>query len=397
MPTEKTPIYSTRHPLPDLIRASALIGIALINAAAFAWPLQQGFSAAPMTGLDKVLNFVITALFMTKAYALFSIMFGAGLAFQIASARQRNKSPANRHFRRMFGLFVLGYIHLVFFFLGDILTLYALMGCLLYAFRSANPAILSAVGIGLLAIQVLIYLLSAQLMLQAESASLSPNSATVLDSIKLDIDAAIAVFSSASFIDTAHYRASQSTALIFGNAIGQGAGILGYFLLGLAIAKKGLINAPEAHFWQRCRQHAFPIGLTGSFFAAYICVNSPSLMSFHGFLGVSLLTLFAPFLALGYAGWIAKYASSPDTKLKQFIARAGSATLSAYLLQSIVFAYIFSAYGLDLYAKLGSALTFTIGIITGLATLALVSLWRKHKTRGPAEILLRRWTYLGPN
>lgn len=397
MPIEKTSNYSTRPPLPDLIRACALLGIALINAAAFAWPLQQGFSVAPMTGLDKALNFVITALFMTKAYALFSLMFGAGLAFQIASAKQQNKSPANRHFRRMFGLFILGYIHLVFFFLGDILTLYALMGCLLYAFRSAHPSTLFTAGVGLLALQVLIYLLSAQLLLQAESAPPSPNRATALESIQLNIDAATAVFSSANFMDAAHYRASQSTALVLGNAAGQGAGILGYFLLGLAIAKKGLINSPEAPFWHRCRQQAFPIGLTGSLFAAYICTKAPSLMSSSGFLGVSLLTLFAPFLALGYAGWLAKYASSPATKLKRFITRAGSATLSAYLLQSIVFACIFNNYGLGLYAKLGPALTFVIGILTGLITLALVSLWRKHKTRGPAETLLRRWTYLGPN
>jgi len=170
---------------------------------------------------------------------------------------------------------------------------------------------------------------------------------------------------------------------------------LGYFLLGLALAKTGTINAPEARFWHRCRWQAFPVGLIGSFLAAGLYIATPNLMSSKGYLGVSMLTLFAPLLAFGYAGWIARYAAGPATKLKRFLARAGTATLTAYLLQSVILSYIFSAYGLGLYAKLGPAQAIAIGLATGGCTLIITSLWQKSFARGPTEVLLRRWTYLG--
>ena len=139
--------FSQRQPLPDLIRAWALMGIVVVNVGLFAWPGEQGYTAVSTTVLDDTVNLLMTALFMTKSYALFSLMFGVGLAFQIISAKQRGKSPANRHFRRMFGLFVLGWLHFVFFFIGDILVVYSLLGCLLYAFRSVKPRTLIKTGI----------------------------------------------------------------------------------------------------------------------------------------------------------------------------------------------------------------------------------------------------------
>ena len=156
--------FSQRQPLPDLIRSWALIGIVVVNVGLFAWPAEQGYTAAPATAIDNGVNFVMTALFMTKSYALFSMMFGVGLAFQIVSAKQKGKSPVGRHFRRMFGLFVLGCLHLAFFFIGDILITYALLGCLLYAFRTVNPRTLIKTGLWLLLAQVVIFLLFAGLL-----------------------------------------------------------------------------------------------------------------------------------------------------------------------------------------------------------------------------------------
>lgn len=387
--------FLTRQQLPDLIRAWALIGIVAINVGAFAWPLEQSYSTAAITTLDKTVLWLTTALFQTKAYALFSMMFGVGLAFQVISAKQHGKSPAKRHFRRMFGLFALGFVHFVFFFVGDILTVYAVIGCLLYAFRTAKPKTLITVGLSLLAAQVALFFLFSGLMYFAESIEPAPGQPDFNEETQRSIALATAIFSSGSFMEAANYRLAQSPFYIIGGIFSQGASILGYFLLGLALAKKGLINTPEAPFWRKCRHYAFPIGLIGSLCTAYIYVDAPDLMTARSILCISFLTLFAPFLAIGYAGWIAKYATAANTQLKTFLARAGTATLSAYLLQSILLSYIFSAYGLGLFAKLGPAKAIAIGLTIGLITLIGVSLWRKILARGPFEMALRSWTYLG--
>ena len=387
--------FSQRQPLPDLIRAWALMGIVVINVGAFSRPMEQGYSAAITSRLDELVNLAITALFMAKSYALFSLMFGMGLAFQIISAKQKGKSPATRHFRRMFGLFVLGYLHLAFFFVGDILMVYAALGCLLYAFRTLKPRTLIKTGIILIIVQVLLMFLFAGMMALIATVPPAPDQPDIFADLQESIANDALIFGSQTFMQVTQHRMSMFLEVFFGGIFIQGWSVLGFFLIGLALAKLGLINTPSDPFWKKCRMQAFPIGLIGSFGAAYVYTQADNLVDSDTFLGLALLTAFSPFLAFGYAGWIAKYAAGPASNLKRFLARGGSATLSAYLLQSIILSVLFAGYGSGLYAKLGVADTVAIGAGTGLLTLIFVSVWRSSFARGPFEVLLRGWTYLG--
>ena len=399
MTDAQIPDFSARQPLPDLIRALALMGIVLVNIASFSWPLEQGYKGYESTALDHLADTGVTMIFMAKSYALFSLMFGVGLAFQIVSAKRQGKSPAKRHFRRMTGLFVLGLLHAAFFFLGDILILYAIIGSLLYAFRTAKPKTLTVTGISMLMGQVAIFLLLAALLFFMESIPPPTDGQSVSLDMKANlqtaIDTALAAFGQGGFLEATQYRASRIPANVIGGALIQGIGILGYFLLGLATVKSGLINAPSAAFWHKCRWQALPIGLLGSAFAAHMFTSAETMLSGQSILGTALLTLFAPFSAFGYAGWIAKYAAGPESPLKTFIARAGTASLTAYLMQSVILSFVFSAYGLGLYARLGAFHAIIIAFATGVFTLVFASLWRKAFERGPMETLLRQWTYFG--
>ena len=71
-----------RHIFPDLARAWALIGIALVNVGLFAWPgMKGGYAAGGLeTGVDQAAFFGVNALFTMKSYTLFSFMFGVGFA-----------------------------------------------------------------------------------------------------------------------------------------------------------------------------------------------------------------------------------------------------------------------------------------------------------------------------
>lgn len=395
MPDTQQLDFSKRQPLPDLIRSWALIGIVVVNVGLFAWPPEQGYTAAPSTVLDDSINLVITALFMTKSYALFSLMFGVGLAFQIISAKQKGKSPSRRHFRRMFGLFVLGWLHLIFFFIGDILITYAILGSLLYAFRTATPRTLIKTGIGLILAQVAILLLFSGLLLLVTIVPPPPDQPDVLAEMTENIDRDITIFGDGGFMEVARHRLSMGGELLLNGTLIQGWSVFGYFLIGLALAKLGLINDPNDPFWKRCRLQAFPIGLAGSFVASYLFISSDSMIDALLFFGLALLTLFAPALAFGYAGWIAKFAAGPAGPVKAFIARAGGATLTAYLLQSVILSFVFTGYGLDLYAVQGPAEAIGIAFGVGVFTLVFVSLWRAVFPRGPVEMILRGWTYMG--
>ena len=85
--------------------------------------------------LDYVLR-VLDFLFVDgKFYSVFSILFGIGFAVQYQRMKKDDRVFVPFFMKRMTGLLLIGGIHLFLLWLGDILTLYALLGFLLISFR----------------------------------------------------------------------------------------------------------------------------------------------------------------------------------------------------------------------------------------------------------------------
>ncbi|MCD7850408.1 MAG: hypothetical protein LUH63_12170 [Parabacteroides sp.] len=63
-------------------------------------------------------------------------MFGTGFSIIIANATRRGADGFRIFYRRMFVLLLIGFLHLMFLWSGDILILYALLGMLLPLFRN---------------------------------------------------------------------------------------------------------------------------------------------------------------------------------------------------------------------------------------------------------------------
>ena len=346
-----------------------------------------------LTPVDHYADGAVYALFMSKSYALFSFMFGAGLGFQMQSAARKGVAFGPRYSRRIIGLLILGSLHFVFFFIGDILITYAILGALLYRFRHTAPKKLMIVGIILIAIQALIYgLITAAIWL---GTTFAPDEMPTTEAMMMEANLEVAAYQAETFWAVAQYRFSQFyiAPLV---ALIQGFSVLGYFLIGLAAVKVGVINNPSAAIWKKLRHYALPIGLAGNIYAAWLMSTAQNgFTDVRFFTSMTIVGIFAPLLAFGYAGLIAAYADGPVTPIKRFLARAGSATLTAYLMQSVILSYIFSGYGLGLYAQLGAATCIAIALATGLFTLLFSSVWRARFSRGPMEYLLRSWTYLG--
>ena len=70
-----------RHIFPDLARAVALIGIAVVNVGTFAYPFMTGYSTEALeASADLSAYFLVISIAMMKSYTLFSFMFGVGFA-----------------------------------------------------------------------------------------------------------------------------------------------------------------------------------------------------------------------------------------------------------------------------------------------------------------------------
>lgn len=391
---------SGREILPDLVRSFALIGIALVNVAVIAYPMMTGYLDGGLrSGADQAAMFGVNALFLMKSYTLFSFMFGVGFAYQIASAQKRGARFGAQYTRRIIGLAVLGLLHVAFLFQGDILVMYAILGCFLYLFRNLKPRTLVKTAVGIYALQaILVGFMAIGVTLGFKYAP--DDMVTMTEEFATAAAHSKEVYGGGTFADTIALRFKEWGEVITFGMLMQGVGAFAFFLFGLAAVKSDIIATPSAPIYAKFRRVFLPIGLIGSAIGAWMLGSADQMMGPQMMLGMFLISLSSPFSTAGYLGWIAKWADRPITsswgsKLKIFMARGGTATLTAYLMQGLLFSLIFNAYGLGQYMQHGALICTFVAFLVASFTLIFTSLWRKKFERGPMEALLRKWTYLG--
>jgi uncharacterized protein len=129
-----------RMVLLDVLRGFALLGILLVN-----------FWGGPGTMLPRVDAFVSSFLLHAVHYSfypLFALLFGVGFGVQLLRAGERGSGVALLYLRRMIVLFLIGTVHAVFIYSGDILVTYAVLGLLLVPFgRLPDRALLAVIGL----------------------------------------------------------------------------------------------------------------------------------------------------------------------------------------------------------------------------------------------------------
>ena len=391
--TETLAIGRDRALMPDLLRAFALFGIAVVNVVGFAHPFVTGFHGGGLeTAGDQAAYGAMAWLFLMKSYPLFAMMFGAGLSYQLSAASRAGKDFAPRYFRRMGALMALGVLHFVFFWIGDILFTYGLLGCLLYLLRNASVKVLVRTGIVLVALNTFILFFFAGIIWLAENYAAEALASAGYAQMEAG---AVAAFGDGSFLEAARYRLSLAPSVLPSVIIQQGISVFGFFCFGLAAVKAGVIDQPGAAVWKLSRRVFLPIGMAGSGAGAWLLLQASSSVDSTFILGNAVIMAFAVFGALGYAGLIAAVSGGEPGPVRRFLAKAGSASLSAYLLQSVLLSLIFAAYGLDAFGEMGAAKAIGTAAAVALISLLATGLWRQFADRGPAEVLLRRITYWG--
>ncbi|HZH75834.1 MAG TPA: DUF418 domain-containing protein, partial [Archangium sp.] len=148
--SEARPIdASERIALLDVLRGFALCGVFVSNVASwfsgrtFLPREQMETLMASASVLDKVTVHGISLLVSGKFITLFSFLFGVGFSVQLLRAEARGTPITPLYVRRLCALLLLGAVHLLALWYGDILTSYALLGFALLLFRrSADKTLL---------------------------------------------------------------------------------------------------------------------------------------------------------------------------------------------------------------------------------------------------------------
>tara|TARA_R110000744_G_scaffold60565_4_gene125444 strand:+ start:429 stop:2030 length:1602 start_codon:yes stop_codon:yes gene_type:complete len=138
--TTATPIIETLAPITiseridamDILRGLALVGILLMNIEWFNRALVSlGSQDTSLTGLNHAVGWLIRCFVEGKFYKLFALLFGMGFAVMLIRAKAAERPFGAWFSRRMLALIVLGLLHMIFLWGGDILHNYGIAGLLL--------------------------------------------------------------------------------------------------------------------------------------------------------------------------------------------------------------------------------------------------------------------------
>lgn len=138
----------------DAARGFALLGIFAVNIALFARPLGDMIDHYQTGGTptDRAVIIAVNALAMGKFYGLFSLLFGIGFALQRGRVVAAGGRWVPTYLRRLLFLGIVGLLHALLLWYGDILFIYAIAALVLLCFGWAGARGLAISGITMLAI-----------------------------------------------------------------------------------------------------------------------------------------------------------------------------------------------------------------------------------------------------
>jgi uncharacterized protein len=358
---------SSRYATLDGLRGAAVMGILLMNIFGFSMPSAAYFNPRAY-GAETALDFGIWSanfiLIDSKMRALFSMLFGASMMLFIDRVEASGGDAMVLHLRRMLWLFVFGLLHFALVWDGDILTLYAVIGCIAFFWHWFEPREMIKLAMGftlaatLLWGNVFVTFNRADAEGSAFGASAEAVEAAAINRAALgepdsdDIEAELDQFKS-SYAEIVTARAWGDWGRPFRQMVSYGFETLGLMALGMALFKFGFLTGgwSSQQIWRLIRW-GYGIGLTGMAGLWMWCWSS----GFDVMVTASAVMLWSvPFripIMLGHAGLILLLLTRfKEAKLVGRIEAVGQTAFTNYIGTSLVLTPIFYGHGLGLFGE----------------------------------------------
>ncbi|WP_328402422.1 DUF418 domain-containing protein [Nocardia sp. NBC_00403] len=369
----------------DMLRGFALFGILVTNVtvATMLWSA-GGTEDDPKPrfdgAIDHVIGGLVEALFSGRFYLLFAFLFGYSFTLQVAAAQRAGASPNNQLLRRCAALMAIGLAHVFLLWIGDILTLYAVLCLILILLRKLPPRTAVITGAILYAARSVWAFL--------------PGSADVISGLAevFDLPEIHEGFTGSS-ADTFATQVSLAPGFLVLIWFAQGITSLGLFLIGMAAGRRELFEDRDT--LRRWSPRALWLGLgVGLPVSAVSFAGSMDWCPVPSFWG-GVQELINPLMTFAYIAGIVLLAQSARTaRVIGWLAPAGRMAASNYIAQSVVLMAVYTGYGFALVDTIPPAGVIGIALLTYATQLAVSSWWLRTHSYGPVEWLLRAATYL---
>jgi uncharacterized protein len=272
---------------------------------------------------------------------------------------------------------LVGAAHLVLLWNGDILFEYAVAGFIVLPFLFCRLRTLTLAGTAVLALFLVSSFLP-PIMSMPSRAWMTQN-----------IAEATRIYGSGSFAEVLAFRIHELPGFlplhlsIFPRTVAL-------MLIGAAAWRTGLFRMSSRAY--RCLPAVAVVGLLAG--------GPLSLAHANGWLGagwrteLSVERLGTVLLACGYGAAVIWLANRAGTRhLVAWAAPIGRMAFTNYLMQSVIFGWLFYGYGLGLFGKLGVAAALAIGTVVFILQVVFSAWWLRRFLYGPVEWLWRSAMY----
>ncbi|MEH8778850.1 DUF418 domain-containing protein YeiB [Klebsiella pneumoniae] len=365
----------------DFVRGVAILGILLLNISAFGLPkaayLNPAWSGSASLS-DAWTWALLDLLAQVKFLTLFALLFGAGLQLLLPRGKRWIQS-------RLTLLALLGFIHGLFFWDGDILLAYALVGLVSWRMVREAHHVKSLFNTG-----VVLYLTGiAVLVLLGMISGTAANRSWAPDAANLQYEQYWKLHGGMEAVSN---RADMLSDNLLALGAQYGWQLAGMMLMGAALMRSGWLKGQfSLRHYRR----------TGALLvAAGMAVNLPAIFAqwylawdyrWCAFLLQAPRELSAPLQAIGYAALAWGYWSQLCRfRLVGAIACVGRMALTNYLLQTLICTTLFYHLGLFMRFDRLQLLAFVPPIWA--VNLLVSSLWLRRFRQGPVEWLWRQLT-----
>jgi len=373
-----TPVEaSERYETLDLIRGVALFGVLMVNLlyffriSLFARVVQ--FHSDP--GIwNLAIDLLVSGVLEFKAFDLFSLTFGVGVAIQAERGKSRNARVEIFLLRRLLILLVVGAAHMILISNVDILTLYALCGLVMIPLLRLPTVVLFCLGLAGVYAPALI----------------SPAFPT-MDALREHAFQATWTYSHSAFGAILAFRWRETQMLLVPLLVMTAQKTLGMMLIGAAVWRAGVIRNRNQH-----RRLLLIVCVVAGVIG--IVATSAEVWSRSGAVKTPpVLEVFGSHVPLAFAYGAALLLWNPGRRAATIaapIAAAGRMALTNYLSQSLIFAVLFYGYGFGLFGKLDPLSASLIGLVVYAGQLCFSTWWLARYRFGPFEWLWRSASYM---
>ncbi|WP_237562807.1 DUF418 domain-containing protein [Bacillus dakarensis] len=363
----------------DVMRGIAIFGIFLVNMLSFHSPFLYLDPFSWWQSPSDQFTYILIDIFAQGSfYPLFALLFGYGLIILRNRTIEKGLSFIPLALRRFSILLIIGIVHAIFIWHGDILVNYAVFGFIFLLFIKMSAKSMMVTGF----ILWLVPNLFLSFLLLASGGDIPIYN-------QMEARESVEIYQQGSFMEITEQRMADWYAVNNpANGIFMLFSIFSFFLIGGGAAKLRIV--------ERIVELRKPLKLALIFFLTlgfslkllpYILDRNIALEYIQDAFGGPLLAI---------ALWILIsliLCRQEMAKRLAIFAPVGRMSISNYLIQSLLSTFLFYSYGAGLYDKISVIIGTILVILIYAGQILMSRYWLKGHRYGPVEWLWRSLTY----